>query len=192
MKNTFTFLAAAFLGVAAQAQITIVSTDLGSVGDQVTYITDTTSAGSTMAPATGSAQTFNYSTLGVADFDDILFLDPATTPAASFFPNANLAIDVPGNNLVYAIKSTTSMDIDGIFGDILRLRSIIENTRDSGLPWKILDEEYSRVPLAIALPRNDANFRSLVDWTLQDMFLDGTEATFNSYTEALHNIAAHY
>lgn len=119
MNNTFTFLAAAFLGVAAQAQITIVSTDLGSVGDQVTYITDTTSAGSMMAPATGSAQTFNYSTLGVADFDDIHFLDPATTPAASFFPNANLAIDVPGNNLVYAIKSTTSMDIDGIFGDIL-------------------------------------------------------------------------
>jgi ABC-type amino acid transport substrate-binding protein len=55
------------------------------------------------------------------------------------------------------------------------LRAIIEVTRTSGLPWEIIeDEQYSRVPIAIAVPRNDADMRSLVDWTLQDMFLDGT------------------
>jgi ABC-type amino acid transport substrate-binding protein len=66
-------------------------------------------------------------------------------------------------------------NVDGLFGDSLRLRAIIEVTRTSGLPWQIIeDEQYSRVPIAIAVPRNDADMRSLVDWTLQDMFLDGT------------------
>ena len=66
-------------------------------------------------------------------------------------------------------------NVDGLFADSLRLRAIIEVTRASGLPWQIIaDEEYSRVPIAIAVPRNDADMRSLVDWTLQDMFLDGT------------------
>ena len=68
-----------------------------------------------------------------------------------------------------------SRNVDGLFGDSLRLRSIIDATRTSGLPWEIIeDERYSRVPISIAVPRNDVDMRSLVDWTLQDMFLDGT------------------
>jgi len=65
--------------------------------------------------------------------------------------------------------------VNGLFADTYRLLAIIEETQTSGIPWKIVEEEtYSRVPLAIAVPRNDTDFRSLVDWTLQDMFLDGT------------------
>lgn len=82
---------------------------------------------------------------------------------------------------VYEFRSTSEIvdmfgdrTVEGLFGDTLRLFSIQKATQNSGLPFKILDEQYSYVPLAIALPRNDAKFRSLVDWTLQDMFLDGT------------------
>jgi polar amino acid transport system substrate-binding protein len=85
------------------------------------------------------------------------------------------------NTTPYEFRSTQEIidqfnarNVDGIFGDSLRLQTIISLTSNSGLPWKILDEQYSRLPWAIALPRNDADFRSLVDWTLQDMFLDGT------------------
>lgn len=63
--------------------------------------------------------------------------------------------------------------VQALFGDNLRLEAIRRNT-NSGLPFEILDEQYSLVPLAVAVPRNDADFRALVDWTLQDMFLDGT------------------
>lgn len=85
------------------------------------------------------------------------------------------------NPTPYEFRSTQEIvdqflnrNVDGLFGDSLRLRAIMEETKSSGMPWKLLDEEYSRVPIAIALPRNDAAFRALVDWTLQDMFLDGT------------------
>ena len=86
------------------------------------------------------------------------------------------------NTSVYEFRSVDEIidqfnnrNVDGLFGDSLWLKAIITETARSGLPWQVFeDEEYSRVPLAIALPRNDADFRSLVDWTLQDMFLDGT------------------
>ncbi|MBZ0305022.1 MAG: transporter substrate-binding domain-containing protein [Anaerolineae bacterium] len=82
---------------------------------------------------------------------------------------------------VYEFRSTSEIvdmfgdrTVEGLFGDTLRLFAIQKATQNSGLPFKILAEQYSYVPLAIALPRNDAKFRSLLDWTLQDMFLDGT------------------
>lgn len=82
---------------------------------------------------------------------------------------------------IYEFRSTEEIvdkfgdrTVEGLFGDTLRLFTIMKAIERSGLPFKILDEQYSYVPLAIALPRNDAKFRSLVDWTLQDMFLDGT------------------
>lgn len=73
------------------------------------------------------------------------------------------------------VDKFANRNVQGIFADTYQLLAIIEGTRASGLPFEIVQEErYSLVPLAIALPRNDADFRALVDWTLQDMFLDGT------------------
>jgi ABC-type amino acid transport substrate-binding protein len=73
------------------------------------------------------------------------------------------------------VSQFNNRNVDGIFGDNIRLRAIQEVTRDSGLPWVIVpDEEYSRTPVVFALPRNDADFRILLDWTIQEMFLDGT------------------
>lgn len=82
---------------------------------------------------------------------------------------------------IYEFRSTSEIidmfgdrTVEGLYGDTLRLFAIQKATQSSGLPFKILNEQFSYVPLAIALPRNDAKFRALVDWTLQDMFLDGT------------------
>ncbi len=38
----------------------------------------------------------------------------------------------------------------------------------------VLDKEYTREPVAFAVPRNDSDFRALVETTLQDMAHDGT------------------
>lgn len=72
------------------------------------------------------------------------------------------------------VDQFNNRNVDGIFGDSLRLIAIQDLSSTSGLPWKIVDEEYSRTPLTLALPRNDLKFRLLVDWTLQDMYFDGT------------------
>jgi ABC-type amino acid transport substrate-binding protein len=65
-------------------------------------------------------------------------------------------------------------NIDAIYGDNLRLLALM---RDGGYEnqVKILDRPYGDdMPIAFAVPRNDADFRALVDHTLQDMVLDGT------------------
>jgi ABC-type amino acid transport substrate-binding protein len=72
------------------------------------------------------------------------------------------------------IDQFNNRNVDGIFGDSVRLFAIQDLSRASGLPWQIVDEEYSRTPLAFALPRNDLRFRLWLDWTLQDMYFDGT------------------
>jgi ABC-type amino acid transport substrate-binding protein len=65
-------------------------------------------------------------------------------------------------------------NIDAIYGDNLRLLALM---RDGGYEnqVKILDTPYGDdMPIAFAMPRNDADFRDQVNITLQDMAQDGT------------------
>ncbi|NJL93761.1 MAG: transporter substrate-binding domain-containing protein [Anaerolineae bacterium] len=62
----------------------------------------------------------------------------------------------------------------GFFGDELRIQALREASAYSGLPFTLSEERFSSGELALALPRADLDFRLLVDWTLQDMFRDGT------------------
>lgn len=94
----------------------------------------------------------------------------------------DIAEAVRVNTTVYEFRSIDEIvdqfnnrNVDGIFGDMRRLLAIQDLSAASGLPWQIIeDETYSRTPISIALPRNDLEFRLLIDWALQDMFLDGT------------------
>jgi polar amino acid transport system substrate-binding protein len=60
---------------------------------------------------------------------------------------------------------------NAVFGDTLRLNSIVQ-----AYPKfvQIVGDTYGQKPLSFAVPRNDADFRALVDATLQDMYRDGT------------------
>lgn len=75
-----------------------------------------------------------------------------------------------------ALTILTEDNVDVIYGDILKLLPHVETnpdllritTRgDAPDPW------YSRVYRGIALPRNDLDFRLLVDYTLQEIVRDG-------------------
>ena len=65
-------------------------------------------------------------------------------------------------------------NLNAIYGDNLRLLALVrEGDYESSV--KILTTPYGDdMPLAFAVPRNDAGFRALVNATLQDMVLDGT------------------
>jgi ABC-type amino acid transport substrate-binding protein len=68
---------------------------------------------------------------------------------------------------------TVENNINAIFGDSLRLLALMRG--EGGDTVKILDSWYGDVlPITFAMPRNDADFRSLVDFTLQQMAQDGT------------------
>ncbi len=69
------------------------------------------------------------------------------------------------------IPLIASGDMSVVFGDSLRL---IPYAAANPNVVKLLDKEYTRQPLAFAVPRNDSDFRALVETTLQDMARDGT------------------
>lgn len=66
-------------------------------------------------------------------------------------------------------------NVDGIFADSIRLQALtLEYPRNA---WAVLPnfEDLFR-PIVMATPRNDADFLTLVNWTLADMYRDGTLA----------------
>jgi len=68
----------------------------------------------------------------------------------------------------------TEQNVKAIYGDNLRLLALMRES-DQGNQVKILDTPYGDdLPIALAVPRNDADFRDRVNQTLQDMARDGT------------------
>ena len=118
MKQTFTLLTAIAFSILANAQITIDSSDLGSIGDNIIIVSDLSVTGKTVVAGSSTAQTFDYTNLNPSTGDTIAFLDPSGSVGAGVFSNANLMIKT-GEDLIYAIKTVTSFDVDGIYGDPL-------------------------------------------------------------------------
>jgi ABC-type amino acid transport substrate-binding protein len=70
-----------------------------------------------------------------------------------------------------------SRDIDGAYADTIRLLAFMEDNR--GFPWMLIGDNLGADPfrpVTLATPRNDADFHTLVNWTLSDMHYDGTLA----------------
>jgi hypothetical protein len=159
MKTIYTLFSACLLTLNVTAQITIDSTDFGHVGDQVLYASDSAST-VTVDPATGMAQTFNYSNLVPGFSGFVNFIDPTTTPEGALFQESNIAISVFGNEVFYVDKSDTAMNMVGLFADVL----------GGGAP----------IPLKFHPPVSMAKFpmdfndtytvTSVVDTTIQDTF----------------------
>lgn len=74
-----------------------------------------------------------------------------------------------------ARQNFDSRDVDGLYADTIRLLAFMQQY--SGYPWRLQSQalgENPFQPITIASPRNDADFSILVNWTLSDMYYDGT------------------
>ncbi|HYO89519.1 MAG TPA: transporter substrate-binding domain-containing protein [Candidatus Limnocylindrales bacterium] len=83
----------------------------------------------------------------------------------------------------FAILAATDINLDAVFGDSIRLRPHILNNPDTLSLLSDADGRpifFSREYLSLATPRNDLDFRLLVEYTMQEMALDGTLATIIS------------
>ncbi len=79
-----------------------------------------------------------------------------------------------------AYEMLVENNIDVIFGDSIRLLPHLEANPDSlkfSTRCQACDPWYTRQYLGIAVPRNDIDFRLLVEYTLQELWLDGTLGT---------------
>jgi hypothetical protein len=79
------------LALTAQAQITVTRSDFANVGDFTANAYDTVLAGVSPGNA-GASQTWDFSNLQVHTIDTNYFVAPASTPYASAFTSANIAV----------------------------------------------------------------------------------------------------
>ena len=96
------------------AQITIDSTDMPSVGDTAVMGVDTTAPAGLLVLGTG-AQTWDFTSIQIDEFDTLLFVNPSTTTFGADFPNSNLATEGPTSR--YMSLGMSALVIDGQAGD---------------------------------------------------------------------------
>jgi len=87
----------------------------------------------------------------------------------------------PGDDLIGEVAAG---QLSAVFADSLRV--VPYAAANSGV-FGVTDKEYTRIPLAFAVPLNDSDFRALVAETLQDMSRDGT---YQSIFKAQFNIGS--
>jgi hypothetical protein len=110
MKKVFLFFFAFLFFDQAYSQITLTSSDIGSVGDQVI---DEEIGWEGPAPMAGSNQNFNFQgQAGLSFSDTTFFLNPANTPFASDFTTSNIAQGGAGA-FSYFTKSASGFKLDG-------------------------------------------------------------------------------
>lgn len=77
----------------------------------------------------------------------------------------------------FSILAAEDINLDAVFGDSMKLVAHLEQNPDRLALVTNADGQtqwYNRYYVSMAVPRNDIDFRLLVDYTLQEMVLDGT------------------
>ena len=83
----------------------------------------------------------------------------------------------------FTILAATDINLDAIMGDSMKFIVALEDNPEELAILSNADGRaiwFSRSYLAMAVPRNDLDFRLLVDYTLQEMILDGTLQTLTA------------
>lgn len=93
-------------------QITLNSTDVGSVGDMV-FVRNDTALPSNQIGNPGINQTWNFQNLAGIFQDTIFYISPASAPSGAIIPNANL-VTKDGAQYIYYNKSSSGLFIQGL------------------------------------------------------------------------------
>ena len=116
MKKSFLlFVALSCIICTAYSQITIESDDIITIGVVANQTTDTLPDASILEGGVGQ---WDWDFTALAEGEDVqfVFLDPATTPYGTSFPDANLATLAGPDLYAYMIKNDTVISIIGVEG----------------------------------------------------------------------------
>ncbi len=117
MKKLLTSLSLLALANVLLAQITVQRTDFSSIGDVFYTLTDPNVAN--LTPGGTGSQTWDFTSLAIANLDTINFEDPANMTFGTMFPDANLGFSSASLGEVYLDISTDSMVNVGVALDVL-------------------------------------------------------------------------
>ncbi len=115
MKKQLLFISSGILlAVASNAQITITTADISTINTTIRQAND--SMATVSIGNSGTNQTWDLSGLNSHTEDTLYFLNPASTPAPTAFPTANLAVKLnqQGNDAyIYAINNASGLSFLG-------------------------------------------------------------------------------
>jgi hypothetical protein len=115
MKKHYILMAIGMVTGVLNAQVTITSTDFGSIGDQFIMGIDDTP---TIQPGpAGAGQTWNFTGLNTQILDTLFFLDPSTVPSASGLTNCNLVTE-SNDGYFFLNKNSSSLKTVALGTDI--------------------------------------------------------------------------
>ena len=130
-----------FLTLNLFGQITIVSTDLTSIGDVVTRYTDTIP---TYGPGgAGANQTWDFSGAIQDTLATTSVVTTASTPFASTFNGSDYAMTGDGNSFLYFTHNGSNMITQGAAGDLLGTGEIIEAPFSNSLILHLFPRTYA-------------------------------------------------
>jgi len=116
MKKIVLFSSLAVFGLAVQAQISIVDTDVAVAGTQFTEATDDNPASSITGGPGGANQTWNFSALNQDDTDTTFFVNADWKEKHEEFPTATIAIYQSSDDSSWQFLSKTPTEINVVGG----------------------------------------------------------------------------
>lgn len=116
MKKSLLFLTAVFAGALVQAQITVTSEWMATVGDTVFLSEDTIHGSSLNLGSAAGGQTWDFSTLVEHEPDGAILESPSSAPLSSNFPDADFVVnDLTDDSIhIFFSQDSTAMDVVGI------------------------------------------------------------------------------
>ncbi len=99
-------------------QITILQSDVATVGDTVFNAIDTLNVDSILPGSPGANVSWDFSALSNDRQDTLIFLDPNTTPYFDSFPSANIAFSEGDSGFIYMLSAPSSFSILGVAGSM--------------------------------------------------------------------------
>lgn len=141
MKKTLLLLSSIFLTFSFSfAQISLLSTDMTSVGDLVVRYVDTIPA---FGPGgAGVNQTWNFSMAVIDTVNNTSVVTTASTPYASTFQGATYAMTNDNQSYLYFTHTGGSMATNGAAGDLLGTGEIIEAPFSDALTLHVFPRIY--------------------------------------------------
>jgi len=137
-----------FVGIVLNAQITINSSDLVSVGDTVIQGSDENITSYTIG-GTGE-QTWDFSGLSADSEDTLVFVDLSETPFGSDFPDAEMAVKIlPDTMFMYIDLETSYLHIIGMSAN--PYNAVYFNPFQNIMPFPVTyGDEYYSVYMSVA------------------------------------------
>ena len=107
-----------------QAQITITSNDIATIGKVILQANDTLP---TVTPGNAGANvTWNFTALDTSYIDTLTFTNPAWTPNGNQFPTSNLAVNFGTQGTSYALLNSSTFNILGQAGTFNAMPLVIK------------------------------------------------------------------